>query len=1079
MKKLALLSLKHRSAVVILSIAALFGCAFAVNGAQRELMPSMEIPMVMVDATYYGASPRAVEDEVTVPLEQALRSVPDIESFHSVSSEGRSRVTLEFDFGVSAETVLRDVRRATDEAAASLPDEVEVFAQSFSSVDIPVVMLAVSGDPEAGGEQALAPALEQRVVPELEDVEGVRTVVVNGIRERTVTVRVDEEALEDADLTKADVLASLEENGARIPGGPVHEDDGEFNVTTGSSLESLEDVENVRVAPREAVTASGFGAQGSIPDSVPVHEVAEVELETDAASTITRTNGQPSLGVVITKNPDGNVMEISQAVHAGVDGWEDALGDGAEITVVSDQAPPIEDSISSVIEEGYVGIAFAVLAILAFLLSVRSTLVVSVAIPLSILLSLAGTQLLGYSLNLVTLGAIAVTIGRLVDDAIVILENVQRHMTFTEDRMTAVREGTLEVTPAIVSSTLVTLMGFVPFVFVTGMTGEVFRPFALTVSLVLVTSMLAALTVVPTLSYLFVRPGYGFRRRAAAAADGVPEPSPLQRGYRSVVRWATAHRVATLAAGAALFIATIGISLSPWLKTDFLGEEGRNTFQAVQELPPSLSPEEVDAEAAKVEEALSGAAWVDSYQVTMGGNSVTSALGGGGVGDTVYNVTTDPDGDLDTHWDRLGELLAGVDTEYPTALDDGSTDGSSGITVHVGALTPEVAAEAADEVVAALEGIDDLENVRTDIGESVVTYEVVVDAEEAADRGLTEGAVGAAVFQAFQGTDVGTARVDGRLRDVVVYVDDEPGTLDEVEDIRVSTPDGKTVRLSSVADVVEVESPLSRGRLDGVTSVTVTASPATEDIGALSTRVDGVLDGLDLPEDATVSTGGVAADQDEAFEQMFYAMFAAVMISYVILVVTFRSLVQPLVLLVSVPFAATGSIGLLLITGIPLGVPALIGLLMLIGVVVTNAIVLIDLVNQYRERGMELSEAVVQGSMYRVRPILMTAVATIAALLPLAFQFTDGGGAFMTQPLAIVTIGGLFSSTVLTLVFVPVLYTIVEQRKLRRAERREEKREKRRLKKEAARTAAAGGDGAGSAEAAESPGGEPLDPPRE
>ncbi|MGQ4270886.1 efflux RND transporter permease subunit [Nocardiopsis changdeensis] len=1075
MRKLALLSLKHRSAVVILSIAALFGCAFAVNGAQRELMPSMEIPMVMVDATYYGASPRAVEDEVTVPLEQAIRSVPDIESFHSVSSEGRSRVTVEFDFGVSSETVLRDVRRATDEAAASLPDGVEVFAQSFSSVDIPVVMLAVSGDSEAGGEQALAPALEQRVVPALEDVEGVRTVIVNGVRERTVTVRVDEEALEEADLTRADVLASLEENGARIPGGPVREDEGEFNVTTGSSLESLEDVENVRVAPREAVTSSGFGGSGPIPDSVPVHEIAEVELETDAASTITRTNGQPSLGVVITKNPDGNVLDISRAVQAGLDEWEDALGDGAEITVVFDQAPQIEESISSVIEEGSVGIAFAVLAVLAFLLSVRSTLVVSVAIPLSILLSLAGTQLLGYSLNLVTLGAIAVTIGRLVDDAIVILENVQRHMTFTEDRMTAVREGTLEVTPAIVSSTLVTLMGFAPFVFVAGMTGEVFRPFALTVSLVLVTSMLAALTVVPTLSYLFVRPGYGFRRRAAEA--GVPEPSPLQRGYRSIVRWATAHRVATLAAGAALFIATIGISLSPWLKTDFLGEEGRNTFQAVQELPASLSPEEVDAEAAKVEEALSAAAWVDSYQVTMGGNSVTSALGGGDVGDTVYNITTDPHGDLDTHWDRLGELLAGVDTEYPATLDDGSTDGSSGITVHVGALTPEVAAEAADEVAAALREIDGLENVRTDIEESVVTYEVVVDAEAAADRGLTEGAVGAAVFQAFQGTDVGTARIDGHLRDVVVHVDDQPGTLEEVEDIRVATPDGESVRLASVADIEEVESPPSRGRLDGATSVTVTASPASEDLGSLSTRVDQALDGLDLPEDATVSMGGVTADQDEAFEQMFYAMFAAVMISYVILVVTFRSLVQPLVLLVSVPFAATGSIGLLLITGIPLGVPALIGLLMLIGVVVTNAIVLIDLVNQYRERGMELSEAVVQGSMYRVRPILMTAVATIAALLPLAFQFTDSGGAFMTQPLAIVTIGGLFSSTVLTLVFVPVLYTIVEQRKLRRAARREEKREKRRLKKEAAaRTADRSGDGTDSGD---SPGGEPENPPRE
>lgn len=1049
MKSLVHFSIRHKSAIVMLAITAVIFGLVSVNTAKRELMPSMEMPMVMVDAHYPGASPQAVEKEVTIPLEQAIREVPTVSSISSSSSEGHSRITAEFEFGESSAEVLRSIQRATDQAASTLPDDVEAFSQSFSAVDIPIVMLAVSGDEDG---QELAQPLEHQVVPELEAIPGVRSVTVNGIRDQSLAVTVDPDALDDADLDPSDVLSSLVDNGLSTPGGPIQEDGGTFNLTANSSLNAVEEVEDVWITPQSAISSSAFSGENDVPDPVRLSDVAEVDMVTDAETTLTRTNGAPSLGVIITKTPEGNTIEISDAVRDQIDELESFLGEGAQITVVFDQAPQILDSVSSVIEEGALGIAFALVVILLFLLSVRSTVVVAVSIPLALLLAVGGTHLIGYSLNLVTLGAIAVTVGRLVDDSIVVLENIKRHLASGQDRLRAVRDGTLEITTAVASSTVVTLLVFLPLLFVTGITGEVFRPFAAVVILALIASLLVALTVIPVLALFFLKRVP--RPSGEPGAEGAePEPfavrlTPFQRAYRAIIVWSVSHRALTVAAGVLLVALTIGISVSPWLKTDFIGQETSNTYQAVQEMPAEATLEEADEEAAKVEEQLARAAWIESYQVTVGGNTVIASLGGAGAGDTTYNITTNPDGDQEAYWDQLEDLFTAVDTEYPVVLDDGSGDGTTGVSVNVSALDPEIAEEASKQVVEALEGIDGLTNTRSNTSETVRSYEVVVDGEEAAERGLTEGAVGQEVYQAFQGIEVGSATIDHVTRDIFLYLDDEPSTLADVEDIRIATPAGGTVRLSTVASVEETTTPSERLRVDNVATVTVTSSPTGDDLGQLTARISDELDALDLPRGVTTEMGGVSAEQDEAFEQMFYAMIAALAIAYMVLVVTFRSMAQPLVLMVSVPFAATGSIGLLLITGIPLGVPALIGLLMLIGIVITNAIVLMDLVNQYRAGGMELREAVIEGSIHRLRPIVMTAVSTIAALLPLALEMTNSAGAFMTQPLAVVTIGGLVSSTVLTLVFVPVLYTIVENRKLRRAERRATKPQRRQAKAE-------------------------------
>ncbi|MDA2803563.1 efflux RND transporter permease subunit [Nocardiopsis suaedae] len=1081
MNRLVTTSLGNRALILLVTLSAVVFGVLAAGSAKRELMPSMDLPMVMVGAQYQGASPEVVENEVTLPLEQAVKGVSGVSSYNSTSSNGSAQVVAEFDYGDSTDDVVRDVQRAVDQVEGQLPDDVEPSVQSFGLDDMPVVMLAVgAGDDDA---QALAEPLQETVVPDIESIDGVRGAMVTGVKESSVAVTPDEDELEDAGLSEADVTAALQSSGVLSPGGDITEDDRTLTVTTGSRLESLEDIEDVQVVPGAggggaaagqagAAGAAGAGgaagAQQAAPEPVRLGEVADVEMETEDNGSITRTDGKPSLGLMVLKTPEGNTVEISEAVQDRMDGIEQALGGDAEVSVVFDQAPYIDESIVAMFEEGVLGLAFAIAIILAFLLSVRSTLVAAVSIPVSLLVSMIGMEIFGYSLNILTLGAITVSIGRVVDDSIVVLENIRRHLGYGKEKMEAVATGTREVATAITSSTLTTIAVFLPIGFVGGMVGELFRPFAVTVSIALAASLLVALTIIPVLAYWFMRPRPvppEEAERIMAEERAKELRSPLQRAYLPVIRWTTRHRVLSLTACVALLIGTFALAFSPALKTNFLGDEGQNTYQATQELPPGTSVAEADAEAQKVEKELEGLAWVDSYQASVGGGGdpMAAMAGGGGAGSTSFTITTDPEGDQAAYKEKLRQAFADADTEHEVVLADSGGMGSA-LEVEVTADDPETLTEAADEVEEAVRGIDGAADVENSISAALPMLEVSVDREEAAEEGLSEAQVGQAVSQAFRGETVGSATIDERRHDVVVHVRAAPESVADLEELELAAPAGGTVELKDVADVEEVVQAPELNRADGVTSATVSASPTADDLGRVSTELAQALDGLDLPEGASAEIGGVSSDQTEAFAQLGIAMLAAVVIVYLIMVATFKSLMQPFILLVSIPFAATGSLGLLMLTGQPLGLPAMIGLLMLIGVVVTNAIVLIDLINQYRAQGMELREAVVEGSRHRLRPILMTALATMGALTPMALGIT-GGGAFISQPLALVVIGGLFTSTLLTLVLVPVLYTMAEGRKERRARRRAAKREaaldqvRAERERERAGAAAAAGEG--------------------
>ncbi|WP_190394395.1 efflux RND transporter permease subunit [Nocardiopsis quinghaiensis] len=1055
------MSLGNRALVLLITLAVLSFGAIAAVTAKRELFPEVSLPMVMVTGNYSGATPQVVEGQVTEPLEQALQGVEGVNTVTSTSSTGSAQIMAEFDYGRDQDALVREAQVAIDQISGVLPEDVDTSVMSMSSDMMPAMLMAASS--EEGDEQAMISTVENVLIPELESVDGVRSANLSGVPEESVEVVPDEDELASAGITSEDIAQALENSGMLMAGGSIDEDGRTLSVTTGEQLTSLEEVEDLWVRPSQGVDESAAvpGAPPAAPSPpVRISEVADVELVTDESSSIARLDGDPSIALVIMATPDGNTVDISDGVQTVLDEQADLLGSDTNVTVVFDQAPFINDSITDMFEAGAYGLVASVIVILVFLLSIRSTLVVAVSIPVSILIAFVGMQAFGFTLNMLTLAAITISIGRVVDDSIVVLENVRRHMDYGKERMRAVKDGVSEVAVAVASSSFATIAVFLPLAFVGGMVGEIFLPFAVTSALALGGSLLVALTITPVLCYWFMRPkdvGEATQEEVEREQNERELHSPLQRAYLPVIRWITTWRktatVVTLVSTLAIFGGTIAMATNS--ETDWMGEAEQNTYTVVQELEPGTSLEAADAEAAKVEELLGGMAWIETYQTNIGGDP----LMGGGPDQIDYTITADPESDQLRNRDVLREEFADLDTEYEPRLDSSGGMGGSGIEVRVTAEDQDTLAEAARMVEDALRGIDGADDVVSGTTESQASLEVRVDREEAAEHGMSEAMVGQAVSAAFNGRDAGTVTIDDIRRDVVIRVEEAPQTVAELEELPVAAPGGQTLDLVDVAEVEEVRQPPELTRIDGVTSTTVSATATASDLGGVSERIGEALDTMDLPEGADASLGGVSQDQTEGFTQIGLAMLVAIVICYLIMVATFKSLVQPLMLLVSVPFAATGSLGLLMLTGTPIGSAALIGMLMLIGIVITNAIVLMDLINQNQNRGMPLGEAIVEGARHRLRPILMTAAGTIAALVPMATGLA-GGGEFVSGPVAIVVIGGLVTSTLLTLVLVPVLYQLVEWGRQRGAARRHARGERRRERRARKGAADKGGPGA-------------------
>ena len=1040
MNRLATLSLNNRSFIALVCIAVSIIGVFIMTTMRQELIPSVSLPQIQVMTTAPGSSSEQVQDRITGPVEQSLSGLENVEGTSSTSEAGVSIVTVELTYGTDVARSSNQVDAALSGIEDDLPEDADPQVMAGGTSDLPAVVLSVSSDLDPS---ELSSRLESSVTPELERVSGVSSVAVIGAPEEIVRITPDEDALAENGLTEDDISTALDANGLSLPGGSVVDGDRTLDVVLGQSLDSIESLEQIMLMPAED---GGQEEPQQGPDGQPLPgtqeqqpaepvtlaEVATVERTTQDATSISRTNGRESLVLMVTATVDGNVVDVSEGVEGVLAESLSSVGGNAEADVVFDQAPFIEESILALAEEGLLGLLFAVGVILLFLRRVRPTVVTAISIPTSLLIAFIGMYVTGYTLNMLTLAALTISIGRVVDDSIVVIENITRHLAYGKTRRRAILDAVGEVAGAITASTLATVVVFLPIAVVAGMAGELFRPFALTVGIAMLSSLLVALTIVPVLAYWFLKVPKGHEdvdpddaaqvTAIRDAAEAEEERSWLHRMYAPLLRTTLDSRPRRLVTIAVSVLVLVGTAfLYPLVNISFLGDTGQNIASLSQTLPAGSSLEQSSQKATESEDALLELDGVQTVQTTIGGGGM--GFGGGGENEVSFSITTDPDADQEALLDEMVATLEDLpDPGTIEAADIASPTGSNSVDILITGPTTEDRQAANDAILAELDPLPEgVSEVVSDLEADQPTAVVTVDREKAAALGLTEEAVVGLVAQQMYPGAIGTITLEDDELDIVVETGESVDTFAQLQDLELMG----SIPLTDVASVDEDLSRPSIATQDGLETVTVSVTPEGEDVGAATAAANDAIEAADLPEGVEATVGGTAADIDETFGQLGIAMVAAILLVYVLLVWIFKSLIQPLILLVSIPFAAIGSLGLLVITGVPLGLPSMIGLLMLVGIVVTNAIVLIDLVNQYRRKGMGLDEALHLGAAKRLRPILMTAAATIFALVPMALGLTGNGG-FIAQPLAVVVIGGLVSSTLLTLVIVPVLYRLAE-----------------------------------------------------
>ena len=1020
-------SLRNRSIVALAVVAVILVGLVGITSLKEELIPDLTFPYLTVLTVAPGSAASDVERNVTTPIEQAVKTTSGVKEYDSYSNEGLSILTIEYEFGTDMGAKETEVQQAVAGAQQVLPQGTlppDVAALNFNS--LPVVQLAVtSGLPP----QELATLLATDVVPRLQAIPGVQAVTLSGVQQQQLQIQLKPKKVLRLGVTPEQITTAVTQANLTVGAGTVTSGSLVYPVTVSASAPTVVAFERLVIVPASTAasgTAAPAGAAEATGMPITLGQIADVRIAPAPLTAVTRTNGKSSIGISVSTSSAGNTVDIANAVTEALPDISNDLDGKAKVTTVLDQSTFIKESITSLWREGLVGAVFAVLVIWVFLRSWRSTLIAGLSIPLSVVGALALLWWRGESLNMLTLGGLTIAIGRVIDDSIVVIENTHRHLQEGDDIHSAAFSATREVARAITASTLTTVAVFLPLGFVHGLASEFFRPFALTVTFALLASLLVALTVVPVMAtWVLTKRQVGHRDPA--------EISGLQRAYLPALKLAIGHKIVTLVAAVAVFAAVM--SAGPLLKTNLFDNSAQNTMTVTQQMPPGTSLQATMAAASRIEEVLADTQGIDIYQVTAGSTGSLFGAGGGteaSSSQAVYTIQTDPDMDKAAIIENVRAKIARLEGVGVVAVsgEDSTMGSSSAIEVRVSAADPAVLKEANATVLQAVKGVEGLADVTSNLSEGRPSAAIAIDQAKAAAAGVDPTALSQYTTLILNGFPLGNVPTAQGLLPAQLSVGDItlppiPGAVaGMLTRLPVPAANGM-VPMSSVAQVTETTTPVQVTHVDGERTATVTASVVNNNIGAASSETKKALDKLRLPAGATWALAGATEMTNDVFRTLGIAMLIAILIVYIIMVATFRSLVNPLILLISIPFAAVGAVILLLATGTSLGMPSLIGLLMLIGIVVTNAIVLLDLIEQFRRKGMDARTAVIEGGRRRLRPILMTAIATILALLPMALGL--GKGAFLSTPLAVVVIGGLFTSTILTLFLVPVLYLALDR----------------------------------------------------
>ncbi|MBU7006001.1 efflux RND transporter permease subunit [Phosphitispora fastidiosa] len=981
-----------------------------------DLYPELNFPIAAVIANYPGAGPEEIENQVTRPLEEIMGTVNNVESVMSVSSPGSSMVLMMFNWGTDINFATLQMREKVDLIKAGLPDDVGTpTVLKMDPTTMPIIQAGVSGSRDLASLQQIT---EDLIKNRLERIAGVASVAITGGLVSEVEVKADPVKMDAYGLAVNQIIQTLQGENMNLSSGEIEDGKEKLLVRTVGELKRIEDFEEI------VISGSG-GVQ------VKLKDVAQIKFTHQEPTQYTRVNQKPSLSINILKQSGSNIVQVADKVNQEIENLQRELPSGVKIDIVVDQSLFIKDSISQMARNTISGGVLAVLVLLVFLRNFRSTLIIGLAIPFSVISTFILVYFAGITLNVMSLGGLALGVGMMVDSAIVILENIYRYRQLGHGYIDAAIKGSSEVGSAVMASTFTTVAVFLPIVFVEGLASELFKQLALTVTFSLLASLFVALTLIPMLSskLLKVNPQEESARTTPLAkmANKVQGAlGALDERYRRLLNWALQHRKTVVIGVTAALIGSF--ALIPLVGMEFMPQVDSGDIAVTVELPKGAVLEDTARIATEVEDIVNQVDEVKSIFTSIGSTGQMMGGSSGTVSQMQLKVgsRTERERSTDEIMEDLRKRLKGV-TGAKITVSGGAQQqmaGGSPIDIAIKGKDLETLKDLSLQAVQVVSGISGTREVESSLEESRPEIQLVIDRQRAGQLGLTSSQVATGVRTAISGTTTSTYRVGGREYDIRIKVGENNPNLRELEGMTIVAPTGARVPLREVAEIARVNGPTSINREDQSRVVNITANVVDRDLGSVTTELKQAMDKVRLPGGYSIEYGGQNQEMMESFESLGLALILSIILVYMVMASQFESLMHPFVIMFSIPTTFIGVIGGLAVTGRSLSVPAFIGVIMLMGIVVNNAIVLVDYINTLRRRGMERAEAIVQAGPTRLRPILMTTLTTVLGLVPLALGI--GEGAEAQAPMATVVVGGLTMSTLFTLVFVPVVYTIMD-----------------------------------------------------
>lgn len=998
-----------------------------------DLYPNIEIPVAIVQTSYENVGPEEVEKLITQPIEEVLGTVENIDNIQSITAEGSSVVVVQFNFGTNMDFATLKMREKVDIIKGFLPDGAN--SPTVMQFDInaqPIMEIALSG----GDLATLQTYAEDVLKSGIERIEGVASVSIAGGYENYIQIKVDTEKLIGYGISIDTIQQTLSAENINLPAGTVNKGKKELLVRTVGEFKDIDEIENIHIVLRN----------GSV---IRLSDVADITYASKTLKTISKVNGEPAVSLSVQKQSGKNTVLVANEVRQTIEEFNQ-LSD-YKLDIVIDQSEYIERSIAQVASNAVVGGILAVLVLLIFLRNFRSTVIIALSIPISIIATFVLIYFNGITLNMMTLGGLALGIGMLVDNSVVVLENIYRYRQEGYSKFDSAVEGAKEVSMSVTASTLTTVAVFLPMVFVEGVSSIMFRELALTVTFSLFSSLVVSLTLIPMLSskLLKIDEMQGTHHVTKYKLSGIVLDrtdvlyKKIENSYKSLLAWSLKHRKMVVIIAAIFFISSmLSVSL---IGSEFFPSADEGQFSISIELENGAKAKDTSAVIDTVVENVKGIEEIDSlFSITQSGAMFDASQNTGSIKGvlipldererTIFEVINDIE---DNVKDIPGAKITVAAASSMAGMGGG---GGSAISILLKGDDYAVLDGIAEDMVNQIRKVEGTKNVASNLSDVVPQVEIKLKQEKAASYGLTTFQVANTIKAIVNGRTATTYKVNGEELDVIIEGTDlYEESISNFEQILIQSPAGGAIPLELVADIKVTEGYTTLYRDSQIRTATITSDIEGRDLGSIVADIEQVIDDVEIPVGYTYEIGGQNKEMIEAFSDLFLALGIAVLLVYMILASQFESLLTPFIIMLSTPFAFSGGLIGLLITNRTLNMTSIIGFIMLSGIVVNNAIVLIDYINTRRGRGEAREEAILKAGPIRLRPILMTTLTTVLAMIPLGLGI--GEGAEMQAPMATVIIFGLMISMLLTLVFIPVLYTLFDDKSQKRKDKRKKKEE--------------------------------------